>query len=187
MTILPKTTPMLPSASKPLSRKPSNGSPITRTGAGRGNGWERVSWWLPIPPHTSWSTVSPKPKCALPAYGMDGRAGAGIDALTGAKDYLDFDPWAEDADAQIDHCRSTMVSFRWCLDVPLCPCQGTHVKHAARPAWQSRPAAANRRRRQPSSVRCCARSAGTVIHPDPGTPFRSAGPASVDPSATRRR
>jgi hypothetical protein len=34
---------------------------------------------------------------------MDGRAGAGIDALTGAKDYLDFDPWAEDAHAQIDH------------------------------------------------------------------------------------
>ena len=34
---------------------------------------------------------------------MDGSAGAGIDALTGAKDYLDFDPWAEDAHAQIDH------------------------------------------------------------------------------------
>jgi hypothetical protein len=27
---------------------------------------------------------------------MDGRAGAGIDALTGGKEYLDFDPWAED-------------------------------------------------------------------------------------------
>jgi len=32
---------------------------------------------------------------------MDGRAGAGIDALTGAKDYLDFDPRAEDADRPI--------------------------------------------------------------------------------------
>ena len=30
--------------------------------------------------------MSPKPKCALPASGMDGSAGAGIDALTGAKD-----------------------------------------------------------------------------------------------------